>query len=907
MKLLRALFRRKTVEAEMAEELQSHLQARAEHLMHSGLSPEEANRQARLEFGSLEKYKEECRESLGVRLFDELKADLRYALRSMRHNRGFTAVIVCCLALGIGANTALFSVVSAVLLNSLPVKNPQQLLLLDWGSNKPLPKGVRSGAVGYGLSLPYLIFEQASHNRQLLNRLGLSGILGYTPLGVNRENADVVVDGRPGMASGELVTGTYFHALGLSPGIGRLIAKTDISPSAPRVVVLSYGYWSRRFGRNPAVLGKTLLINNAPSTVIGVAAPKFSGLNRGVPADLWLPLRDDPLLPPWGFKGTFKKQSWWLNIFVRRKPDLSDRQVQAALTTYFHRIITAKLHKHFDAGDLPYIKVRSASGGMDFLQQGHSKQLFILMAAVGLVLLIACANVATLLLSRAAGRQREIGIRLATGASLGRLIRQLLTESILLAIFGGVLGLLFVPSASHALFSLLAGPQPMAVDVHTGTFVLGFTAGVSILTGILFGLAPALKATRVELAATLKESAASFSRRSIGTKSLVAAQVALSLLLLVGAGLFLRTLSNLENQNLGFEENNVLLFTLDGRNDGYSGARLAVLYGQILQKIQTVPGVRSATESNFAFLGGWSFNAPITTDGGALHSGKGVYVPHTGVGPNFVKTMGMKLLFGRDMSKRDIAGQRKVAIVNKTFAHYFYGALNPLGHRFNFSDRADPAHEFQIVGVVQDARDESLRGELDPAVYIPFTVGNIDTLGSLAFEVRTAREPQAFIPAIRSAVHAVDPRLPLIHLTTQRRVLDRNLQNEHTLADLSTLFSALALLLASIGLYGNLSYAIARRTNEIGIRMALGASRTAVVWMILRESLLLIAIGIAIGLPLALAAARLIQSTLYGVSFFSPAIFVIAILVLVGAAMLAAFLPARRASRIDPLTALRYE
>jgi predicted permease len=618
-------------------------------------------------------------------------------------------------------------------------------------------------------------------------------------------------------------------------------------------------------------------------------------------------LRKDPLLPPWGIPGTFAHQKWWFPTLVRRNAGVTGRQVQTALTGLFRQVITTNVQQHFKPEDLPSIHVKSARGGMGFLQNSLAKQLLILMTAAGLVLLIACANVATLLLSRATGRRREIGIRLATGASRGRLIRQLLTESILLAAAGGTLGLIFAPAASNVLLSLVAGSQPMALHTHTDHVVVAFAFAVSIATGVLFGLAPALRATRLDLAPVLKESAVSLSPRAFGTKALVATQVALSLLLLVGAGLFLRTLSNLQNQNLGFDQKNVLLFTLDGRYDGYSGAHLARLYRQVLRKIRAAPGVSAASASDFAFLAGWVFDSPISTDGGALHSGKGEYVCQTGAGADLVKTMHMKLVSGRDLSARDIAGHRRVAIVNQAFAKYFYGALNPLRRQFNFGDRPDAAHEFAIIGVVQNARADSLRAKPVPAVYVPFTVGNLDRLGSLAFEVRTVRNPQAFLPDIRKAVHAADPRLPLMDVTTQSATLKRRLQQQHTLADLCTLFGLLALLLASIGLYGYLSYVVARRTYEMGIRMALGANRTAVLWMILRESLLLIAVGIAVGLPLALAAARLIQSTLYGVPFFSPAIFASAIFVLTCVALLAALLPARRASRVDPLRALRYE
>lgn len=383
--------------------------------------------------------------------------------------------------------------------------------------------------------------------------------------------------------------------------------------------------------------------------------------------------------------------------------------------------------------------------------------------------------------------------------------------------------------------------------------------------------------------------------------------MALSLLLLAGAGLFFRTLMSLQHQELGFDKKNLLLFTVDGRYDGYSGERLATLYTEIGQKIRAVPGVLSASSSSFAFSSGWGYDGPITTQGGAIHSGKAEDVYNTGVGPDLIATMHMKLLLGREIGQRDVEGRRRVAVVNETFARHYYGASDPIGRRFNFGDAPDPANEFEIVGVVEDAKDEGLREKPMPSVYSPFTAGGIAGLGSLTFEVRTAREPEALVAAVREAVHRVDPRLPLIHVTTQSVTLDEQLQREHSLTVLSSTLGGLALLLASIGLYGNVAYAVTRRTSEIGIRMALGANRKDVLWMSIRESLIPIAIGIGAGVPLTLAAGRSIQTMLYGVRFFSPVILGGSILVLIGVAVLAALVPARRATRIDPLAALRHE
>jgi predicted permease len=600
---------------------------------------------------------------------------------------------------------------------------------------------------------------------------------------------------------------------------------------------------------------------------------------------------------------------WWVMVLGRLKPGVSEQQALAAANVPFLQSAMAAAKKGLKPTEAPQLVCVPASRGLETLRWQFSQPLLVLTVVVGLVLLIACANIATLLLARATTRHREIGVRLTLGASRWRLIRQLLTESILLAAIGGSLGFLLADWGSHALLRLMSGGgQTAGLELRPDLTVLGFTAGVSVLTGILFGLAPAMRATRVDVASTLKEAARGLagpgSRLPLG-KVLVIVQVALSLLLLIGAGLFVQTLANLENQNLGFNRHNLLLFAIDPTKSGYERQRALNLYENVRARLQAVPGVQAVTFSQNGLLTGWMNNSPISIEGYQAKPGQEMYAEWDAVGPDFFRTLGIRLLLGRSIDRRDTANSPKVAVVNEAVARQFFGDANPIGRRFSLEGKLDPTKAFEIVGVVENAKYESLR--TDPrTVYLPYAQAE-GALGNMHFEVRTAGDPIALTSAIRSAIRELDPNLAIADVKTQTQQIEEALTQERLLARLSSFFGMLALLLASIGLYGLMAYSVTRRTNEIGIRLALGAQRRQVLYMVLRQSFVLVAGGVVAGLLAAIAATRLIASELYGLRPTDPLTVGVATLLMLAVAAVAAYLPARRAMQVDPMVALRCE
>lgn len=854
----------------------------------------------------------------GWRWLESLVQDLRYGLRQLRRSPGFTAVVVLSLALGIGANTAIFSLIDAVMLRMLPVKNPQQLVLLNWVSpEKPAMMRVQTGfqstdATGrlVSPSFSYTSFEEFREHNAVF-----SSLFGFDQLG----RANVNIDGQANLAKGVLVTGDYFSGLGVSPMLGRAITEEDEEASAPRVAVISYGYWSRQFGRSRAALGKAITINGVPFTVVGVAPPKFVGVIPGYTVDVWVPLVQNPKLLPWGASHIPGEPSpftprdwWWLMMMGRLKPGVTVQQANTQLEVLFQQSITANLKAPPKPQFIPHIQLQPAGKGVQVLRKSLANRLWVLMIAVGLVLLIACANVATLLIARSTARQKEIAVRLSLGASRSRLVRQLLSESVLLACIGGALGLLFAQWGSRALLLLMSnGGQPLNLDVHLDARVLGFTAAVSMLTGVLFGIAPALKSTRIDLTPALKVGAGHLStvgqRTRLGLgKSLVVVQVALSLLLLVGAGLFVRTLGNLEDQNLGFSPHHLLLFGIDPTHNGYKGQHLIDFYGRLLQRLQGLPRVESATMSTVTLISGSGASWTVTIEDHKPEPGQNMDVNWNGVGPSFFKTMGIRLLLGRGIKQGDTSNSPKIAVVNEAFAQRFLGGRNPIGHRFRFESRGDANRDYEIVGMAQDAKYANLRIAPRPTAYLPFSQMPVP-LGRIHFELRTASDPMAFVPTVRRVVRELDPDLPLADIKTQSEQIAETLVQERLFARLSSFFGGVALILACIGLYGLMAYTAKRRTGEIGIRMALGAQRSDILKMVMKETLAMVALGIVIGILASLAATRLISNMLYGLKPTDPLTLAIATSVILGVVMLAGYLPARHASRVDPAAALRSE
>lgn len=922
------------LECEMETEVRFHIESYAAELVRKGVPEQEAMRRACIEFGGIESHKDAMRASLGLRLWGELCSDLRYGVRMLRRSPGFVAIAILTLALGIGANTAIFSLIDAVMLKMLPVKKPEQLVLLSWtapgwprmpymihslSGNTERDKNGRSTSTSFS----YAIFDDIRARNQVF-----SGVLAFS----DSDRLNVGLGGQAGLAEGQLVSGDFFSTLGVPAVVGRTILPTDDTVGASPTATISYSYWVRRFGRDPRAVGKRITVNGVPFTLVGVAAPEFFGVQPGASIDVWIPLRTQPQVDPgWTAYATpgevsrfTARDDWWVVIMGRLKPGISERQARAALDVFVRQNLArvesppATWRSPDMALEPPQVELANASKGLNSLRQEFSKPLSVLMVVVGLVLLISCANVANLLLARATSRQREIAVRLSLGAGRSRLIRQLLTESVLLAVAGGALGVILAYWASGILLAFMSsGRDPVILHVSPNLGVLGFTAAVSVLTGILFGLAPALRGTRLDLTPALKEGGAKIVgsggasrglRLELG-KALLVAQVAMSLLLLIGAGLFVRTLANLEGENIGFDRHNLLLFGIDATQTGSKGERLATLYEELRKRIEAVPGVRSASLSRHTFIDGGVTIDGVSIQGYAPKPGESdngsVTVHVNAVGPEFFETFGIPLMLGRTIGDGDTAAAPNVAAVNGAFASKYLGGASPIGRRCGFGDEKTSS-DIVIVGLVGDARYGHLRDEAPATVYVPYAQ-NLKELGEMTFEVRTAGDPTHWIGAMRQAVQGLDRNLPLFDVKTQTEQIEQATFQERLFARLTGLFSTLALLLACVGLYGVTSYAVARKTSELGIRLALGAGRGDVLWMVLRDSLLPVITGAVIGVPIALAATRYISSELYGIRATDPATMMVATLMLAAAAGIAGFLPARRAAKVDPMAALRCE
>ncbi|HYK90149.1 MAG TPA: ABC transporter permease, partial [Acidobacteriota bacterium] len=799
---------------------------------------------------------------------------------------------------------------NAVMIRSLPVRDPGQLVLFRYEFSGDI-SAVRRTQVGDDqTTFPYAVYEAVRGRTRTL-----SGVVAFVPLGLNQQSLTVQTEGQSIVAGGEMVSGNYFQVLGVSPILGRVIVDDDLRPGAPNVAVISHQFWLREFGGDPSVVGRSITVNRLPFMVAGVMPREFFGVNPAVPPDLWISLRDMPVLKPWGrlrpgpggvspFADT---RYWWCLMIGREQPGMSQRQVLAEVDVLFRETISEGLKERPGANSLPHLALTSARHGLDGLRRSLSVPLRILIASVSLVLLIACANVATLLLARAWSREREVGARLALGASRCRLVQQFLTESMLLSLCGGAAGLLLSLWGSEALVPMLAAAgQPIPLGVQPDLTVFAFAAAISLLTGILFGLVPALGATRVNLMPQLMKSSGRGCSRFILSKILVSGQAALSVFLLFGALLFVRTFLNLENQDLGFNRHNLLLFEIDPRRGGASIDQTVAIYDRALGKIQALPGVQSASISAAALLSGFTDGGPVSIEVPQESSEGTRDVYFNIVGPDFLETMGIPVLVGRGIDWRDISLRNRVAVVNEAVARLLFPNEDPLGRRFSFEIPFDSRNAFEIVGVVKNAKYGGIRPEPPPTAYLPYSTLP-ERIARMCFGVRTTGDPLLMVPAVRDAMRSVAPALPMIDIRTQGDQINRALEQERMLAGLSSLFGVLALLLVFVGVYGTLAYAVTRRTGEIGIRMALGASPSLVSWMLLREALLLAGCGLVVGLPVALASARLVASRFFGVAAHDGWTILTTSMVLSVAAILAGFLPANRASHIDPIQALRYE
>ncbi|MGB7024587.1 MAG: ABC transporter permease [Candidatus Acidiferrales bacterium] len=920
----------------LKEEIEEHLAQQTAENLRAGLSPAEARRQAMLKFGGVEAIKEDYRAERGMLFVETLLQDIRYGLRMLRKSPGFTAVAVLTLALGIGANTAIFSLIDAVMLRSLPVRNPQQLYLFEWraqgwpqgdySSHDDCPYDLFGSKPAIGCSFPLLTVNafRAKTN-------AFSGLAAFsTP------KLQATVDGRVVASRAAVVSGDYFSTLGVKAALGRTIEPSDDQPGAAPVAVLSYAFWESTFGGKRSEIGRTIFLNQVACTIVGVAEASFTNLSPGKTQDLWVPIAMMPQLQAVSGSSIYDGMgNWWLAALTRLKPGVSPQQAQAAASVIFENELRGSGNPQARMTN-PGILLTPAAEGLTGMSGHYSQPLYILMFAAGMILLIACANVAGLLVSRGEARQKEIALRLAIGAGRGRIMRQLLTESLLLSGAGGVAGTAFAYEIVRAVTPLVSlnsgGRFPFVVGPDWR--VLGFALGVTIASGIFFGFVPALAGRRLDLISALKENAPTHPGGAprLGWLSLgnllVVAQVALGAVVLCGAGLLVHTLENLRAINPGFDPQNVLLFRLDPSGLNYTSAHLETVYERLRERLASLPGVQSVSYSYVPLLTGDYNGTSADIKGEAKESQ--VRVDELPIGPEFLRTMRISLLEGRGFDSedfrlalekhqagqpdepaakgeskagtaqiRDLARIRMPVLVNEAFVHQYVRGVDPVDEQIGVG--CCDAQLAQIVGVVGDTKYGSLRLSIHPTIYLPYTGG----AGS--FEVRTMRDPLTLASTLRQIIKSIAPDLPISDIRTQAEAIDQILWQERLLARFSSYSAALAMLLASIGLYGLLAYEVARRRREIGIRMALGAQKNDVLKMVGRQGLRLAMIGVAVGLVGALALTRFLSSLLYGVKPNDPGTFIAVTLLLVGVALIACYIPAHRAMRVDPMVALRYE
>ena len=992
---------------ELDADIREHIERETQDNIERGMSPEDARYAALRKFGNVTRVKEDTREVWAIVWLEELVQDIRYGLRMLRNAPGFAAVAILTLALGIGANTAIFSLIDAVMLRTLPVENPSQLVLLKWGArNAPNIHGyMTSGDCPMNLRPGAANPSGCSFSEPMFREIAQANVFSATAAFANSGRLNLTGNGPATVINGQLVSGDFFRTMGLKAAAGRLFDAADDAPAAAPVAVLNYGYWQSAFGGSRDVVGHTIELNNVPFTIIGIAEQRFTGITPGSDFDVWLPLFDaQRITDPMRWQNRSGDVSnWWLTIIGRLKPGTQLAQAQAAVSGLFQNEMLHGSVPLFHAGeqvgpptprqgapaggvtlrrevfgggapvpaggkgpegmpapqsggnkpfilpapqgapprvpqgaremnsgpktlskvaDNPQVTLVPAQTGLTGARTQYSNPLYVLMLAVGIILLIACANVAGLILARAAARQKEMAVRLALGAGRARVVRQLLTESVMLSAFGGTLGILFAYWGAHTIISFVSSNQTRPLGFATGVDlrVLGFTVTISLLTGIIFGVAPTFRSARVDLTPALKEGERSAPSPghaggkwfSIGN-ALVVTQVALAIVVLVGAGLLVRTLQNLRSIDVGFDSHNVLIFGIDPTLIGYKGPQVDAFYRDLQGRFSEIPGVKSASYSMGPLLSGGlmitMFHWPGTPQD---QSSEADTLP---VGPNFFETLHIPFLSGRGFNASDFAlsasnsgptptsGPTPV-IVNQTFVAKYLGKENPLGKRFGQSEAdangsASPGYE--IIGVVRDSKHSDLRREIHPMMYMP------QSLGGASFELRTAADPQAILPAIRETVTQVNTNLPLFDVKTESQQIDRLLFQERLVARLAGFFGFLALVLACVGLYGLLSYEVSRRTREIGIRMALGARPESVLKLVLRQGVMLAIIGAAVGIGVALGVTRYLASMLYNVHANDPVTMIAVAILLMLVALAACYVPARRAMRVDPMVALRYE
>jgi predicted permease len=894
----------------LREEMELHLAEKAAELEADGMPAGRARAEARRRFGNVGLKHEESREIWMTRFLSELGQDVRYGYRTMTANKAFSALAVLLLALGIGANTAIYSFMESILLRSLPVADPESLVVLNWHSRPPqegskewvhVIHGVQGilwpgdkGAMVSGM-FPYGALETLREENPVFSTL-----FGY----FNGRIRNLAVRGQATSASAEYVTGEYFRGLAVSPAAGRLIDSEDDRPGAAAVAVISFATSQNRFGGPPNAIGQSILVDNIPFTVIGVAPPEFFGVDPAVAPDLYLPLHTNLLVDGARAARMYPDGNfYWIEMMGRLRPGVSMAQAQAALAPRFHQWVAATATTDGERAKLPALMLNPGAAGLGSLRRQYSKPLYVLLTMVGLILAIACANIANLLLARAAARRREMAVRLSLGAGRLRVVRQLLTESVMLASLGGALGVLFAIWGVRSLTFLLShGQENFTLHAELNWKVLGATAALSVVCGLLFGLAPAIQSTRPDVMPALKNGRGGGPHHRHVQHVLVVAQIAISFLILVAAGLFVRTLNKLHSVQLGYARENILLFSLNARQAGHRDPEIAIFYADLRKRFESIPGVSSATLSQSSIINagraGQAIRGPMKIGAVTIEDARVL-----AAGPRFLTTMQIPILAGREIDDRDQPGSRPVAVISERLARTYFENENPVGRRITLPDEK---RDLEIVGVSANLRYGGLKNEEESAMTVFVAVSQFSP-DRVTYALRTAGDPLRFVQSVHEIVREADSRIPVTNVVTQAAEIDRTISRELTFAKLSTGFAVLALLTACVGLYGTMSYSVARQVGEIGIRMALGAQRGVVVWMVLRRVLLLAAVGLAISVPAALIAFQLVKSFLFETQPNDPGTLALAGVVLLSAALLAGYAPARRASRIDPLAALRQE
>jgi predicted permease len=870
------IFRRKHFESDMDAEFQAHLEAYADDLVGRGLDRAEALRRAQLEFGGVSLMKEDCRQACGLRALDEWSADVRLTLRRLRRNPGFAAVAILSLALGIGANTAIFGLLDAVMLRMLPVRDPASLVFVR-----------TAGTLGRD-GPPYPYFELLRDHARTFEAVGVYAA----------SDIEVGIGGGRELKRGVFVSPGFYEMLGVSPLMGR-------TPSNGDVAVIGRNYWKERFGSDPAILGRTIRLFDRSVTIVGVLPSEILSLEPGRPIDIAVPMDlSDPTR-------RHDRTALWIQLVARLKPGVREQQVSADANGLFSEYMSnvalpgntrARLYDHID--------LTPAGRGLGGLRSVFLQPLTALMILAGLVLVAACVNVSNLLLARAAASQKDYAVRLALGAGRGRLIRQGLAEALVLVGSGAAVGIWFARLGQSALAAFFAGgPNPVVLDLPLNAHMMLFTVSVAVASGVAFGILPALRASRSDPAAGLQSGSRSVAGSRFSPRlgrAMVVAQVALSMVLLAGAGLFIRTVQELEAVDLGFPREGILAMEMSPERQALGSPPWLAAEAEMLDRIRRIPGVRSASWATMNPMGGRDRGATLEIPGFTPRAPRDNDIHMAVVSPAYFETFGVPLLLGRAFTKRDGATAQKVAIINETAAHFYFGDTMPLGRRVRFANYPAPDAIYEIVGVVKDFLHDSLREQVSRFIFLPIPQ-SVERINRLSLAVHCSGDAAGYAAPVRRELQRVRPALVLTNVATVEQHVEDSLRRERLISALATAFGALALALACIGIYGTISYAVTRRTSEIGIRMALGATSGSMIWLVLREAVMLTSAGALLGIPAIVAVARLSRALLYGLSAFDLPGLAGALAVMLVAAAVAGFVPARRAGRLDPMSVLRCE